>query len=1645
MQDRSDDENQYDPAELLLAYPQFQPYIALVGADAIAEAIDEHEDPDDALSAIKKLHASLKPPKASSGPRAKRGGSCSRGRLGSVTTDLELPPSAPRKRGLNQPKATDLVEDEQSDDELVSTVGNRSVSPQDVDSPGTQPSQAQHRKISPTKRRAAAESDSDPKPAKRMRSKREIIVTDDVDSKDEGKGTGPKKTKRNRPKAGHSNDADDDSDEGPKKRTREPKLRIPTYPRKAILYQPRDGEPVETHDTIVMGESPDLEDADEEDLPCRRLYNFSTYDDKTKRMVYVEDVSFNENIDPCFSGMVRPVYAEGESDDEFEDDVSDEESNDGDDAVAPMDIEEVQDPKGKGKEVIRDSKGKGKAVVAEDLEPNGTESPIETAGSAKPGGQWMKSSSIFHLEIHYTETGHGMWLKTQFGYYRLVKPAKEYEPFFEKISKAVRITWRILITLKRRKNTTYDEFLQCLNDVQKLPPPPNGGSSSSVGDMPNTMELEEEARYPLELTEQDMKDNIDWITTEVEGELEHYYNSTDDFTGIDLELTSSPLWKRISGFARSKGARGSVSANRERRSQLSKQPHAFQSNAVVSPGIRKLEGKLFGGNVNELPLSPSDEAPVKAVAAKRALARSSLENGVEPEVPADKKGKAKATIEEKENVVPLMDDDDGQPIDPAKLYDFPSIPPLPDVNNYKLKWLTSLGESNGRLYYSSVRINGEMDHVEVGHHVIARPEEESKAHRSSEGWVGVVKYLYQSKSGSDSTMFAHVRWFNPLKDTFVGELAAHAGKLEGSRELVLGDTCDDIPLATICGVANVYYLEPHTTPPQWATTRWDQGHEEDRYNFFYRYYSGSKDDDMRYTDARRHEMQAPPSQSHLNLCEEFEWCDCCNVRNLANRDKNECHLIKLDGTEKVVGVCAKGMPFLLHDFVYIDSGEKETPFRIARVESFIPTNKGFSRANFVVGTDNGTRDLRVDWDKDVSDRVRLKVRMFRRADDITDRKEARKRSRENESSETHPDEHAPRDMRHLYITDNVEIIEISRLSGVCWIAHRSLLGETEQALTSYKLEDVNNFWMSEKLLPGDKTEPYPRSAFSFSPRRLRIREEQKVQSSEYLSKRHKPMKAMDLFAGCGGLTCGLEMSGAIETLWAVECDVAAAMTFKKNFPHATVYNQDINVLLERVWKRDKLQDPDSKKLRSSDGEEMDDLPEPGEVEFLYGGPPCQGFSRMNRWKKVDDRKNALIPTFMSFVEFYNHPKFKGFLAENVADILRFKPGGVQVGVNKMEGGVDKGVVKFIVRAALDMDFEVGVVILQAAYHGVPQNRRRCFVQGYRRGDTVSLPDWPKPVHCMETVSTSRASGGSTKVSSMYGGAPLSFNYYDAFAGAPHRALTIRETCSDLPGFEYTNPYKVMAQSDEDKKYDQSRKKWYPSYSEADMKVSSMGGEMEQRYQKNPLTLYQSKIRNGATVLHNHVVKQYKSIVIERICRVGMYPGADHLSLPKELAGESLWCLQGEGSAKDKHNNWKGLYGRLDYDKTFKTITTDMNPVNVQGTVLHPTQRRVMSVRENARGQGFPDTFIFCATNLFRTCNLSLKEMYRQVGNAVPVPLAEALGSKMRDAMSEGWARSSGELEQGEMRWCVGSGIAEGTSNSDEREHVEEPLDDDMEE
>jgi len=103
-------------------------------------------------------------------------------------------------------------------------------------------------------------------------------------------------------------------------------------------------------------------------------------------------------------------------------------------------------------------------------------------------------------------------------------------------------------------------------------------------------------------------------------------------------------------------------------------------------------------------------------------------------------------------------------------------------------------------------------------------------------------------------------------------------------------------------------------------------------------------------------------------------------------------------------------------------------------------------------------------------------------------------------------------------------------------------------------------------------------------------------------------------------------------------------------------------------------------------------------------------------------------------------------------------------------------------------------------------------------------------------------------------------------------------------------------------------------------------------------------------------------------------GGNWRNLPEEV------CKDAMGGAYESGGGKMGFYRRLDYKQPSPTLVT--SPVQKASMLCHPTQDRPLSVKEYARIQQFPDEWIFKGTTVVK---------YRQIGNAVPIGLAKALG------------------------------------------------------
>ncbi len=149
------------------------------------------------------------------------------------------------------------------------------------------------------------------------------------------------------------------------------------------------------------------------------------------------------------------------------------------------------------------------------------------------------------------------------------------------------------------------------------------------------------------------------------------------------------------------------------------------------------------------------------------------------------------------------------------------------------------------------------------------------------------------------------------------------------------------------------------------------------------------------------------------------------------------------------------------------------------------------------------------------------------------------------------------------------------------------------------------------------------------------------------------------------------------------------------------------------------------------------------------------------------------------------------------------------------------------------------------------------------------------------------------------------------------------------------------------------------------------GAEEMEYTSPPKSRYAELLRYGATRVYNHFAPRLAEINLARLQHIP--PGGSWRDIPHNLLPA--------GMKKARSSDHTRRYGRLTRDGLAGTVMTKMDPH--WGPAFHYSQDRSLTVREAARLQSFPDTYRFAGPRVAQ---------YEQVGNAVPVLMARAIGS-----------------------------------------------------
>ena len=721
-------------------------------------------------------------------------------------------------------------------------------------------------------------------------------------------------------------------------------------------------------------------------------------------------------------------------------------------------------------------------------------------------------------------------------------------------------------------------------------------------------------------------------------------------------------------------------------------------------------------------------------------------------------------------------------------------------NHKEVEWQGKGRKVGKRTYYNSALMDGEIS-VSVGDTVLIQPEQDNIPL-----YIAKIITIFD---GSDGAM-THVQWFGRNIDTVLGEEAGD------KTEVFLLTECEDQPLLSIWRHCQV----THQPRPDFQPWRGEGGQEpketmvDDGCNFWWRYH---------YTPGTaRLEYQAPfPEKSQDD--DDPRFCGvCARKKELKARFQPQV-LDKCTDSFNIISVKWNNTILKVGDCIYLSPGSVTR--KIKQKKRVVESHKSaivdaqkypeyYRKNEYIKGNNNDTPDpfqvaiiKRMFRDCDV---VKLKVRIFYRPED------------------THKGAQAADSefFNMLYWTDEEGTVSFDDVQGRCFVKYQDI-NVSNQELEVWSEEGPDRWWFRQWYNSQDQRFEYDfpddtvmkightagkggkggkgkgKSSAAKTDDEAGVVKEKQVAEFCFPAVPDR-LRCLDIFSGCGGLSHGLHEAGVADSRWAVEVFEPAAKAYKLNNPGCEVFSDDCNLLLAQAIGGE------------TENAKKQKIPAQGEVDLLCGGPPCQGFSGMNRFnhREYSQFKNSLVSTYLSYCDYYR-PKY--FILENVKNFASFKKSMV---------------LKLCITALLKMGYQCTFAVLQAGQFGVAQTRRRAIILAAAPGET--LPLFPEPRH----VFSPKACSLRVQIDNVI--YTSNARWTDS---APYRTCTVRDMMSDLPHI---------------KSGDQNSE-------------ISYGGE--------PQSHFQRRIRNGSKKLLDHVTKKQSPLIDARMELIPKAPGSDWRDLP----------------------------------------------------------------------------------------------------------------------------------------------------------------------
>lgn len=429
----------------------------------------------------------------------------------------------------------------------------------------------------------------------------------------------------------------------------------------------------------------------------------------------------------------------------------------------------------------------------------------------------------------------------------------------------------------------------------------------------------------------------------------------------------------------------------------------------------------------------------------------------------------------------------------------------------------------------------------------------------------------------------------------------------------------------------------------------------------------------------------------------------------------------------------------------------------------------------------------------------------------------------------------------------------------------------------------------------------------------------------------KPI-VIDLFCGAGGMSEGLIQAG-FHIIFSNEISKQAALTYKKRHEQLGLI-QGKNTWLEVDDIKNISGDLIKEKIKKLEDFKNKNI----EIAAIFGGPPCQGFSRAGK-QKIDDIRNFLFSEYLRVVKEVK-PRYIVF--ENVPGILDIKFHNF---VSKFDKEIykQKSAIDIIKKELAKIDYELlDYKILNAADYGVPQNRHRVILIGYRKGQKI--PNYPQKLN---------------------------------------NEISLEEALGDITGYSVKNlEYQIS-----------SKKGRTPNI------ISGIPIESNGEFFNNDKSKHYHYIQERFSIFKEGESNiQLRKRLLTTGIEIENYPNLleylnNKLNLKKQDIIRKAKDLNSNLEILDSIITKKNSRIKMKLNKPGNTVLT------LPDDLILPIYNRICSVREFARLQSFDDSFIFYGKRT--TGGKERKKevpQYTQVGNAVPPLLAKAIAEEIKKVL-----------------------------------------------